>query len=435
MNKLIHIIIRAVAAFFLLLPVISCEHTKHGNNDYRRVVILYSAGYNSLSEYLKDDIADLKSGYLPASNGDDALLIISKIAKKSGDYSTAVEPSLTRISKGGKKGNEVKCDTLMKMDASAKMTDVGTLRSFLEYIEEQFPAKSYGMIVSSHGNGWLPECYFENPSHFENNASGAATARRMVGDNGPIPYIEAVKDPSEPDVKSITQEVETIGKFKYSYEMDIEDFAAAIPMHLDYILFDACLMGGIEVAHSLQGVTDVISVSPTEVIAEGYDYVNICKSLFSGTSVNLVEVCRNFYDYFNGQEEGQYRSATITLVDLNKLDNLTQVCAGLFDKYNSSIASLNPSLVQSYSQKFSKHWFYDLYDIVTKAGADAKELAELQEAIDYCVMYKAATPTFMNSLEIKCFSGFSMYLPSHGSDYLDEFYKSLSWNKATGLVR
>lgn len=37
---------------------------------------------------------------------------------------------------------------------------------------------------------------------------------------------------------------------------------------------------------------------------------------------------------------------------------------------------------------------------------------------------------------ITCHSGFSMYLPAMGTDYLDQYYKAnLAWNQATGLVQ
>ena len=39
-----------------------------------------------------------------------------------------------------------------------------------------------------------------------------------------------------------------------------------------------------------------------------------------------------------------------------------------------------------------------------------------------------------SGFEIKVFSGLSMYLPANGSGYLDNFYKTLAWNKATKLV-
>ena len=78
--------------------------------------------------------------------------------------------------------------------------------------------------------------------------------------------------------------------------------------------------------------------------------------------------------------------------------------------------------------------FYDLESIVRVAGASEEEIARLQNALDQCILYKGHTPEFMNEFSIDIFSGFSMYLPSHGSIELNKFYQTLQWNIATGLV-
>ena len=83
----------------------------------------------------------------------------------------------------------------------------------------------------------------------------------------------------------------------------------------------------------------------------------------------------------------------------------------------------------------SKHWFYDLQSILEKAGITNSEKDALIEALDGCVLYKGATPSFMNEFYINTFSGFSMYLPSHGHSELDKYYRTLKWNQATGLVK
>ena len=77
-----------------------------------------------------------------------------------------------------------------------------------------------------------------------------------------------------------------------------------------------------------------------------------------------------------------------------------------------------------------------------KAGISDTEKNNLKNAVDACILYKAATPTFLlyktgggSGFKIETYSGFSMYLPCNGSDYLDNYYKSLAWNKATGLVQ
>ena len=105
----------------------------------------------------------------------------------------------------------------------------------------------------------------------------------------------------------------------------------------------------------------------------------------------------------------------------------------IVEKYRDKIASLSGSSVQGYFRS-ERHYFYDLQDILVKAGITQEEQAELQAALDECVLYKAATPSFL-SFRIRTYCGFSMYLPSMGTDLLDSFYKEhISWNSATHLV-
>ena len=59
--------------------------------------------------------------------------------------------------------------------------------------------------------------------------------------------------------------------------------------------------------------------------------------------------------------------------------------------------------------------------------------AAAEAALNGCISYKAATPYFLE-LQINTYSGLSMYLPSVGDAQLNEFYKTLAWNKATNLV-
>ena len=84
--------------------------------------------------------------------------------------------------------------------------------------------------------------------------------------------------------------------------------------------------------------------------------------------------------------------------------------------------------------KFSRR-DYDLESILDNAGITTSEKNSLKEALNGCVVYKGATPAFMNEFTIDTFSGFSMYLPCNGSNELNKYYKTLKWNKTTGLVK
>ena len=204
-------------------------------------------------------------------------------------------------------------------------------------------------------------------------------------------------------------------------------------MHLDYILFDACLMGGVEVAYELHEKTDMIGFSQTEVLAEGFDYKQLTTHLLQNEEADPERVCEDYFVQYDIQD-GVYRSATISLVDCTMMDELVSVCRNLFDTYREQIRSLDPDGVQQFFRS-SYHWFYDLESILTKAGATEAELNCLYNALDKCMIYKAHTPDFMNAFDILTYCVLSMYLPSQGSAELDKFYETLKWNQATGLVR
>lgn len=408
--------------FFALLAVASCskdpgfeQHAARGSSaarpdisqrsyteSTRRVMVMISAGFNSLSGYLSEDLRDLEKGYVPEGKyfNSDVLLVLARQPKSAADYATPQAPVLYRL--WSTRGGQVKKDTLKIWDGTTALCTKETLQEALSLVKEEYPAAGYGVVFSSHGSGWLPPGYYSDPSQFE--PAGSTWGLRSIGQD---------KTPTD------------------GIEMDLSDFADAIPMHLDYCLIDACLSGCVEVARALKGKADIVGFSPTEVLADGFDYKNITRHLFD-TPSDPVEVCREYFAYYDAQS-GTSRSATITAVDTRKLDALETVCKELFNTYRSQLKSVSGSKVQGYF-RFERHYFYDLKDILVQAGITAEETTRLQQALDQCIVYQAATEKFL-SIELRRVCGLSMYLPSMGSSYLDNYYKeNISWNQATNLV-
>jgi hypothetical protein len=401
------------------------------NEEERKVLLLYSAGYNSLRGYLLDDIKDLKHGWLPGNGcNEDIILVYTHTPERNAQYNNPTTPYLIRLYQG-KNGAPI-ADTIKTYSSSTTSSTAAQLSTVLSDVRESFPSGSYGMIFSSHGTGYLPSGYYSNPNSYIYNDPGSFRRSRTQAVPSPVPYIEPETDPSLPMTKSIGQDVVGPSGNRFSYEIEIQDFAKAIPMHLDYILFDACLMGGIEVAYELRDKCSLLGFSQAEVLAEGLDYNTLATHLIQKESPDVLSVCNDYFIQYDRQS-GVHRSATISLVDCSKLEPVAEVCRELFPKYRDVIRTMDYRKVQRYYRD-NKHWFYDLESIMTEAGADAEEIARLQEALDRCVLYKGYTPSFMSEFNINTFSGFSMYLPSHGSSELDRFYKTLQWNMATGLV-
>lgn len=423
--------IRAALASLLMLSAVACDKTfddMPGNKgtapvrdvtpEKAQVMILYSAGFNSLCAALEDDVNDIKSGYLPlVGSMSKAVLVYSRRLSETGRYTDRTPSYLIRLSVDG--WGKVVSDTLKTWPETDEAVSASTMTDVLETVKGLYPHASYGMVFSSHGSGWLPSGYY-------------STGKITAGTAGlqAVPYIDPNSDGSMPRVKSIG--IDNITG-RNTYEMEIETFAQALPMKFDYIIIDACLMGGIEVAYALKDKCDKLVFSQAEVLEDGLcDYTTLTQRVLRPVVPDLYNLCEDSYRHYMNQDDPIYRSLTISMIDCTRLDGLAESCKSLFSKYRNQISLVNAVNVQGYFRA-RKHWFYDLTDILRKSGVPEADMADYNKAMSDCVLYNAATDTFIN-FDIRTHCGLSMYLPADGNSELDEFYKTLSWNKASGLV-
>lgn len=423
--------IRAALASLLMLSAVACDKTfddMPGNKgtapvrnvtpEKAQVMILYSAGFNSLCAALEDDVNDMKSGYLPlVGSMSKAVLVYSRRLSETGRYTDRTPSYLIRLSVDG--WGKVISDTLKTWPATEEAVSASTMTDVLETVKELYPHASYGMVFSSHGSGWLPSGYY-------------STGKITAGTAGlqAVPYIDPNFDESMPRVKSIG--IDNITS-RNTYEMEIETFAQALPMKFDYIIIDACLMGCVEVAYALKDKCDKLVFSQAEVLEDGLcDYTTLTQRVLKPVVPDLYNLCEDSYRHYKNQDDPIYRSLTISMIDCTRLDGLAESCKSLFSKYRNQISLVNAANVQGYFRA-RKHWFYDLTDILRQSGIPEADMADYNKAMSDCVLYNAATDTFIN-FDIRTHCGLSMYLPADGNSELDEFYKTLSWNKASGLV-
>lgn len=371
----------------------------------RKVLLLYSAGLVDISNYLKEDIQDLENGYVPRKmESADVLLVFSRqpidhsCTKRSPSYlyrlSTDVDDNLVR-------------DTLAVWPADSAAASAGTMKAVLTYVRDKFPSSSYGMIFSSHATGWLPAEITASPS-----SSGSVSLFSVGAD---------------------------MSGSKVTDSMELEDFAAALPMKLDYLIFDACLMGGVEAAYALRNKCNNVVFAQTETMADGLcDYKTLTQNLLKPNVPDLKGMCEVAYEHYMSLT-GINKAYTVSIIDCSRLEPLAGISRELFDRYRTQIANVNPSRVQAcyhtyFLSSARRHYFYDMDDILYQSGVSQQDMSRFRTALEGCVVYKAATPKFL-TLTIDKHCGLSMYLPSNGTNALDEFYKTLSWNKATELVK
>ena len=351
-----------------------------------KTVLLYMVANNNLSYDAENSISRLQNGYIPAEEGN---LLVYK-------HCAGMDPVLLHIKKGEE--GTVVADTAYRFPPRVSATK-SALTQALNVTQALFPADSYGLILWSHGTGWIPPLA-SSSSAAQEQRSGSCP-ERTFGLDGKV-------------------------------ELEIRDLAQAIPYKLSFMLMDACFMGGIETAYEVKDSVDYYIGSPAEILTESFPYHKIMQHIFKSTP-DYAAVCREYYDYYNAKT-GSVRSATVALMDCSKLAEVAEVAKRVFDQYGERIASLDLSLLQPYFRGSSSKYFYDLKDLVD-AIADPSLSAEFAAALERAVPYKASTPYFIE-LPIRSFCGVSTYVPGNPADTkLADYYKQYKWNQATGMIK
>ena len=406
---------KAILALTLLAALCSCNRGEMGfsytepSDGPGEVFIFYAPAASNLAPYISRNISCITKSGLPYGSSRKTVLTFA--------HMDSGEAHLLKISSD--EFGKLVSDTLLTVEAGRSASDPEIISRVLGKVLEKYPVDSnvFTLILSSHGTGWLPR---GATADFGNDV--------IVWDS--------------PRKKSFGSE-KINGVF---WDISIQDLAEAIPMRVESLVFDACFMGGIEVAYELREKVGKLCCSTAEVPGNGFIYTDFASDLLADAATPESFSKVFFEHYKNAQETGipsedSYYGATVTVVECSKLAPLAELCASLFQKYRAAIAAVNAAEVQRYHRIHSSvdyyRDFFDLEDILLKAGITSEEKAALEAALDGCITYKAATSSFMKNFggfDIDFYCGLSMYLPNKGNATLDAFYKTLAWNKATKLV-
>lgn len=341
-----------------------------------RTVLVYLGTDNNFRSEAKQKIETLRINRDKYTDGD--LLVYAD----AGGY-----PALVHIYRHPQKGNIADTIETYPPENSA---GVQTFARVLNDAKAYRPANSCGLVVLSHASGWLPA---------------------------------AMSKPS-PALRSVIWDTGTDETDNY---MELSTFAEAIPGKLDFIVFDACFMGSVEVAYELKDKTDYIVASPAEVISPGFVYATMMQHLFQAQP-DLTAVAKDFYEYYNNLS-GLYRSATVSVVKTAELEALADIFREAAGQVRDDTDM--PEDIQNYGYGTQKIYF-DLGDYIQKTSPDRYN--EFQAALDRCVPYKAHTAYYYSAgtetmQPVRAFSGLSVYIPQPEYPSAGESYQTLKWTK------
>lgn len=261
----------------------------------------------------------------------------------------------------------------------------------IDYVSTNYKAEHYGLVFWSHSTGSQP-------------------------------YLP-------PETKSSLPEAYSFGQDKTQenpyVEINVDALANALPDHMfDFIWFDSCYMANIESVYQFRNKCKMYVGYPTEVLDEGMPYQLVLPYMV-GKNADIIEGARQFFNFYENS------IATIGVVDMSKLDILTNFCSKIYAKGNEVAKN---SMIQY--TRYTTGPFYDLGDY-TKAMAAAADneitKEEWNEILDQCVVYKAATERDFSykNIDPERYSGLSTHSYSFGDQDSDveSFYKNLDWFK------
>lgn len=386
-----------------------------------RTILVYLAAENSLSSFALDDYDEMLLGMESVSEKNHLLVYVDVNKDKQGN---AALPQLIHIGKNVRTGlvEETLVYEYPEQDASSvtveRMTDVFQ-RAFSTY-----PAKSYGLVLWSHGDGWLPV------------SKSLRSFGQDGGSSGPQMDILDLEE-------AVAKGTELLGKAS----------------GFDFIYFDACFMQGIEVAYQFRNYTNYIVACPLETPGPGSPYDLVLNPLFADTQADVVGMAEAYYNSYadlyaggvGGSNDHWTSGAAISVVQTSGLTALADETRAIYQAHSDKIYSLTEADladVQVYDpdRRYNgvyKQAYYDFGDLVEQLATE-EEYSRWKQALDVTVPYKASTPTCYSvyyggwggNMPIYSFSGLSSYFPfQNDTKYTDwnTYYKGLAWAESLGM--
>lgn len=340
-----------------------------------RAVLVYMVANNSLGQY-HYDLSDLEEMKIAAKAGDlkDSRLFVYH-------HSRDARPVLKEITPNGE-------HIVRQYDTSASSVSSARMTQVISDFTNSAPAATRGIILWSHGSGWIENGIVENAAAV--NAADATVSPLSFGDDG--------------------------GRY-----MNVTTLARVLQgKGFDYIYFDCCYMAGVEVVYELRRCADYIVGSAIELPSDGMPYDKTLRYLMK-KDADLVGAARTTFNHYDNMT-GQSRTCAMSVIKTAALDDLADATRSVYALNNASSTGFAPQPFMT-----SKCYLFDFGKYVDDlASASAELKAKFDRALDEAVVYKASTPAIWDRLTLTYHSGLSTYLPDFST--ADRYnYDNLQW--------
>lgn len=386
-----------------------------------RTVLAYLISNNkagSLDTYLRDNIIDM---YTALGNMKESCTLLVFYRPYTDDTPLG-KPTLMSFYADGRgninnqavlTGQELTFDAVCHIAQKKEYTMNSQIATDPAVMEEVFtdmqtvaPSDSYGLILGSHASGWM---------------KGTSVPTKAFGDDD-------------------------------GYNIDIPDLADILKNSfsekLDFVLFDACMMGTAEVGYELRETTSYCIASVMETPVYGFPYDQILPYLYS-ENVDYSAVCHEFISFNKTKDVW----GTCAVMDCSQMENLASAVKAKLSEWEDALFSVSMRNVQQYGVNNYKYFSYDVLDFFRELGGKSgvaetdlnEAIASIQTVLNEAVIAKECIPNPSNSsfrVDEARFCGIGMYIPKEVNDYVpdniswnnwNDYYKqSISWYRAAG---
>ena len=285
-------------------------------------------------------------------------------------------------------------------------TDPVVMEEVFKDMQKVAPSDSYGLILGSHASGWM---------------KGNSVQSKAFGDDD-------------------------------GYNIDIPDLADVLKNSfsekLDFVLFDACMMGTAEVGYELRETTSYCIASVMGTPVYGFPYDQILPYLYS-ENVDYSAVCHEFVSF----NKTNNLWGTCAVMDCSQMENLASAVKAKLSEWQDALSSVSMQNVQQYGVGSYRYFSYDVLDFFRELGrksgvvktTDLNEaIASVQSALNQAVIAKdclSGVDYDFDGVVIDGtrFCGIGMYILEEYNPYVanktawNDYYKqSISWYHAAG---
>ena len=340
-----------------------------------RTVLVYMVAANTLGG-AEADSADIKEMTRAIINGD---LGNNRWVIYQSTYSNS---RLYELTKNGM--------SMLKEYPSGSSVSIERMQSVIDDSRNYAPAEKYGIVFWSHANGWL-----------EDGVDEGISAKPL----------------------SFGQDMNN--------RMNITSLRAAIENYgFDYLYFDCCLMGSVEVCYELSNCAEYIVASPSEIPLDGMPYDQNLKLLCDGSREALIEAATNTFNHYNGKTSIYERSACMSVIDTQQLKGLTNATAAIY----ALTPILHPltTVTNYYGSSHTRQAYYLDFGEYVEAlcesnSLDPALLVAYNDAMSKAVIYCDATEAMWNEYFIYNNSGLSTRVFIDAEDANIKGYDRLQW--------